>query len=50
MGICLLYPYTFHAPPARAEPVVSACVLEKSLKMYRDIGDICPHAAVFWGE
>ena len=47
MGICLLYPYTFHAPPARAEPVVSACVLEKSLKMRRYMSDRPMAAAVY---
>ena len=32
--VCPPYICAFCAPPARAEPVVSACVLEKSLEIH----------------
>ena len=35
MGLLAIYLRILRSACARAEPVVSACVLEKSLKMYR---------------
>ena len=50
VGICLLYPlYISRSACARAEPMVSACVLEKSLKMYRGYRRHMPTRGCFLG-
>ena len=47
MGLSAIYLRILRSACARAEPVVSACVLEKSLKMRRYMTDRPMAAAVF---
>ena len=47
-GVCPPYSYALRSACARAEPVVSACVLVKSLKMHSYMADRPLAAAVYW--
>ena len=48
MGLSAIYLRILRSACARAEPVVSACVLVKSLKMHSYMADRPLAAAVYW--